>query len=193
MIKVNLLPFRAARKKENIRQQVSIFLLSIMFVALCMYYYNISLNNKIDAFNVKIENIRNEVAKYNKITKEVADIKSRLDILNKKTGVIKNLELNRKEPVHLLDTMTSMVIPKRMWFTNLEAKEEVVTIKGFALDNKTVADFMTRIEESKLFDSVNLMTLKQQNYNKNINLKGFVISCNKRPPDNAGTDKANKQ
>jgi len=192
MIKVNLLPFRAARKKENIRRQVSIFLLSIIFVALCMYYYNISLNNKLNAYNVKIENIRNEVAKYDKITKEVTDIKNRLDILNKKTGVIKNLELNRKEPVRLLDTMTSMVIPKRMWFTNLEAKEEVVTIKGFALDNKTVADFMTRIEDSKLFDSVNLMTLKQQNYNKNINLKGFVIFCNKIPPDNAGTDKANK-
>jgi len=193
MIKVNLLPFRAARKKENIRRQVSIFLLSIMFVALCMYYYNISLNNKINDYNVKIENIKNEVAKYNKITKEVEDIKDRLDILNKKTGVIKNLELNRKEPVRLLDIMTSMVIPKQMWFTNLEAKEVVVTIKGFALDNKTVADFMTRLEESKLFDSVNLITLKQQNYNKNINLKGFVISCNKTPHDNAGTDKANKQ
>ncbi|MBU4388835.1 MAG: PilN domain-containing protein [Proteobacteria bacterium] len=193
MIKVNLLPFRAARKKENIRRQVSIFFLLTIFVVLCMYYYNISLNNKINDYNVKIENIKNEVAKYNKITKEVEDIKNRLDVLNKKTGVIKNLELNRKEPVRLLDIMTSMVIPKQMWFTNLEAKEEVVTIKGFALDNKTVADFMTRLEESKLFDSVNLMTLKQQNYNKNINLKGFVISCNKTPHDNAGTDKANKQ
>ncbi|MBU4503462.1 MAG: PilN domain-containing protein [Proteobacteria bacterium] len=150
------------------------------------------MNNKIDACSIKIENIKNEVAKYNKITKEVADIKNRLDVLNKKTGVIKNLELNRKEPVRLLDTMTSMVIPKRMWFTNLEAKEEVVTIKGFALDNKTVADFMTCIEDSKLFDSVNLMTLKQEKYNKNINLKGFVVSCNKIPSDNAGTDKANK-
>lgn len=192
MIKVNLLPFRAARKKENIRRQVSIFLLLIIFVALCMYYYNISLNNKLNACNVKIENIRNEVAEYDKITKEVADIKNRLDILNKKTDVIKSLELNRKEPVHLLDAMTFTVIPKRMWLTNLEAKEEVVTIKGFALDNKTVADFMIRIEESKLFDSVNLVTLKQEKYNKNINLKGFVISCNKILPDNAGTDKANK-
>lgn len=192
MIKVNLLPFRAARKKENIRRQVSIFFLSIIFVSLFMYYYNISLNNKIDACSVKIETIKNEVAKYNKITKEVTDIKNRLDVLNKKTGVIKNLELNRKEPVLLLDTMTSMVIPKQMWFTNLEAKEEVVTIKGFALDNKTVADFMTRIEDSKLFDSVNLMTLKQEKYNEQTNLKGFVISCNKMPRDNAATDKANK-
>ena len=192
MIKVNLLPFRAARKKENIRQQVSIFFLSIIFVTLSMYYYNISLNNKINAYNAKIESIKNEVAKYNKTIKEIADIKKRLDVLNKKTSIIKNLELNRKKPVRLLDKMTQMVIPKRMWFTNLEAKEEVVTIKGFALDNKTVADFMTRLEDSKLFDSVNLMTLKQQKHKRLINLKEFVISCNKRPLNKADTDKANK-
>lgn len=192
MIKVNLLPFRAERKKENIRQQVSMFVLSIIFVLFSMYYYNVSLNNKISAYNVKIENINNEIAKYNEIVEEVKDIENRLDILNKKTNVIKNLELNRKEPVRLLDMMTSMVIPKRMWFTRLEAKEEVVTIKGFSLDNKTVADFMTRLEDSKLFDSINLTTLKQQKYNKLTNLKEFVISCNKMPLKNVDTDKANK-
>lgn len=192
MIKVNLLPYRAARKKENLRLQVSTFFLSIIFVTLSMYYYNISLNNKIDVYNVKTENIKNELSKYNKITKEVTDIENRLGILNKKTGVIKNLALARKEPVRLLDTMTFMVIPKRMWFTSLEAKEEVVTIKGLALDNKTVADFMTRLEGSKLFDSVNLMNLKQETYNKYTNLKGFVISCNKKPADKAATEKAKK-
>jgi len=192
MIKVNLLPFRTARKKENIRQQVSIFLLSIIFVALSMYSYNISLNNKINEYNVKIENIKNEVAKYDKIVKEIADIKNKLSVLNKKTSIIKNLGLNRKEPVRLLDTMTFTVIPKRMWFTNLEAKEKIVTIKGIALDNKTVADFMTRLEDSKLFVSVNLTTIKQPKNNKYPNLKEFVISCNKMPLDNAGADKANK-
>ena len=192
MIKVNLLPYRAARKKENIRLQVSTFFLSIIFVTLSMYYYNISLNNKINAYTVKIENIKKELSKYNKIIKEITDIKNRLGVLNKKTGVIKNLELNCKEPVRLLDTMTFMVIPKRMWFTSLEAKEEVVTIKGFALDNKTVADFMTRLEGSKLFDSVNLKNLKQETYNKYTNLKGFVISCNKTDRDKAATDKAKK-
>ena len=153
-----------------------------------MYYYNVSLNNKISAYNVKIENINNEIAKYNKIVKEVKDIEKRLGILNKKTSVINNLELNRKEPVRLLDTMTSMVMQKRMWFTRLEAKETTVTIKGFALDNKTVADFMTRLENSTLFDSINLTTLKQQKYNNLTKLKEFVILCNKIPLKNIDTE-----
>ena len=37
MIRINLLPFRAARRKENIRRQVSVFLLMIIF-ALTVYF-----------------------------------------------------------------------------------------------------------------------------------------------------------
>jgi len=36
MIRINLLPFRAARKKENIRRQISVFVLSVVCLALLM-------------------------------------------------------------------------------------------------------------------------------------------------------------
>ena len=45
MIRINLLPFRAARKKENIRRQVSIFLLSLAFLLIILFYYNWSLGS----------------------------------------------------------------------------------------------------------------------------------------------------
>ena len=48
MIRINLLPFRAARKKENIRRQVSIFLLSLVFLLIILFYYNSSLSSQID-------------------------------------------------------------------------------------------------------------------------------------------------
>ena len=43
-----------------------------------------------------------------------------------------------------------------------------------ALDNKTIADFMSRLEESKLYNNINLKTIKQQKVNK-LNLKSFEI------------------
>jgi type IV pilus assembly protein PilN len=36
MIRINLLPFRAARKKENIRRQLSIYVLSVVCLLLLM-------------------------------------------------------------------------------------------------------------------------------------------------------------
>ncbi|MDO9109532.1 MAG: PilN domain-containing protein [Desulfatirhabdiaceae bacterium] len=112
------------------------------------------------------------------LTKEIAEIKQKLGIIKKKTAIIKNLELNRKASVVLLDTMTSVVIPNRMWFTSISAISDSVEIIGLALDNKTVADFMIQLEGSKLFSSVSLKTLKQQAI-KDVVLKNFEISCRK--------------
>jgi type IV pilus assembly protein PilN len=180
MIRINLLPFRAARKKENIRRQVSIFLLSLSLVSVALVYYNISLGSKIKNLNNNIKETKKQVATYNKINQEIKEIKKKLGVLKKKTEVIKNLELNRKEPVRLLDTMTNVIIPKRMWLTDFQSKGKTVEIKGIALDNKTVADFMTRLEGAKLFSSVNLKTLQRKSLKgKKLNLKSFKISCKK--------------
>lgn len=177
MIRINLLPFRAARKKENIRRQISIFLLSFLLVTLIMIYYNMRLNSKIQDLNTRTNKITKELAQYNKINNEIKSIKKKLELLTKKTDVIKNLELSREDAVRLLDAMTEMVVEKRMWLNMLETKEKTVNIKGIALDNKTVADFMTRLEDSKLFKKVELKTTKQQKFKKSINLKSFEITC----------------
>jgi type IV pilus assembly protein PilN len=175
-----LLPFRAARKKENIRRQVSIFMLSLVFLLIIFFYYNYRLSNKVDNLNANIKHTKTELAKYNKINDEIAQIKKKLNNLKKKVAVMKTLEANRFEPTRLLDIMTQVVVPKRMWFTHLESRGAKVNINGIALDNKTVADFMVRLEDCGLFKEVDLKTLKRTK-SKAANLKSFVISCIKKP------------
>ena len=136
------------------------------------------------------------LTKLEKQAKEVDRIKNEFNNLEKKTKVIKNLEKKRKDAFCLLDNMTKIVAEntsssgsdslsdkdnksvKRLWFTNFQAKGNNIGIKGIAMDNKTVADFMTRLEVSKLYKNVNLKTLKQQKISK-LNLKSFEITCNK--------------
>jgi type IV pilus assembly protein PilN len=175
-----LLPFRAARKKENIRRQVSIFMLSLVFLLIIFFYYNFSLSKKVDSLNTAIKHTKTELAKYNKINDEIAQIKKKLNNLKKKMAVMKTLEANRFEPTRLLDTMTQAVVPKRMWFTQLESKGEEVKINGIALDNKTVADFMVRLEDCGLFKEVDLKTLKRKKAQA-ADLKTFTIFCIKKP------------
>jgi len=177
MIRINLLPYRLARKKENIRRQVSIFCLFLIFVGISCYYFQNILNTRIEKLNTQIDLTKKEINKYRKITREIDTIIKNLDNLEKKTAVINNLEMDRKRPVKLLDTMTQVIVPKRMWFTSLTSGNSTVGIDGIALDNKTIADFMTRLENSKLFSAVNLKSIRQQNI-KNLNLKNFAITSN---------------
>ena len=178
MIRINLLPFRAARKKENIRRQVSIFFLFLAFVIMALFYVHITLGGRITKLQNTVTQTKKEVVKYRKITKEIKSIKKKLAVLKKKTGVIKKLQKNRFEPVNLLDTMTQKVIAKRMWFTKFQTKANQVIITGIALDNKTVADFMTRLEGTGLFATVKLKKITVQKI-KGSNLKRFNIVCNK--------------
>ncbi len=179
MIKINLLPFRTARKKENVRRQLSILFFSLFLVFILLVYYNIKLSGQVKEIKSKVETTKSETAKYEKINNEIAEIKGKLEVLKTKMNVINTLESNRYEPVRLMDTMTSLVIPKRMWFVSLDARGNSVNISGVAVDNQTVADFMTRLERSNLFETVNLKTLKQYMVNKAI-FKSFELSCAKR-------------
>ena len=183
MIRINLLPFRSDRKKENIRRQVSIFLLSLAFMLIILFYYNFSLNSKIDNLNAKIKDTKSELAKYEKINKEIAGIKKKLDNLKKKMAVMDTLEAGRFAPIRLMDAMTQVIVPKRMWFTRLQSKGQRVSISGVALDNTTVADFMVRLENSGLFKEVDLKTLKRRKSKKGATskFKTFSIVCTKKP------------
>jgi len=193
MIRINLLPFRAARKKENIRRQVSIFVLSLAFMLIILFYYNWTLGSQVYGLNAEIKKTNSELAKYDKINKEIAATKQKLSNLKKKMAVMDALEANRFEPTQLLDTMTQAIVPKRMWFTNLETSGRKVKIAGIALDNKTVADFMVRLEKTELFSDVDLNTLKQQKVGSSTNFKGFLISCVKKPRASKKTIKQSKK
>jgi len=193
MIRINLLPFRSARKKENVRQQISVFCLALIFLTLGMSYFAAALSRKIQAMDDRIKTATQQLKELTVVTKEIDEIKKKLGVIKKKTAVIKNLDLNRKSSVILLDTMTSMVIPGRMWFTSLSDLGDTVGINGIALDNKTVADFMIQMEGSRLFSNVSLKTLKQQTI-KDVVLKNFDISCRKIVVlDNESSAKAAKK
>jgi len=148
-----------------------------------LFYYNFSLNGKIDNLNAKIKDTHSELEKYEKINKEIAEIKKKLDNLKKKMAVMDTLEAGRFAPVRLMDAMTQVVVPKRMWFTSLQSKGQRVDISGVALDNTTVADFMVRLENSGLFKEVDLKTLKRSKSTKGAtsDFKTFSIVCTKKP------------
>ncbi|MCD4742203.1 MAG: pilus assembly protein PilN, partial [Desulfobacteraceae bacterium] len=70
-----LLPFRAARRRENIRQQVSIFVLLIICLILGLSYYSILLDKKIDRIKNQIVMVDKDIARYKEKANKVNVIK----------------------------------------------------------------------------------------------------------------------
>ena len=181
MIRINLLPFRAARKKENIRRQVSIFFLSLVLVVIVAGWFNFVLSGKIKTLDARIKDTRAQVEKYNKINKEIDEIKKKLDILNKKIEVIKTLDLTRKAPVELLDDMSRLIVEKQMWLTDLKERGGNINVSGIALDNTTIAAYMTRLQTSEKYVDVKLLSINQDTSVKGLQLKRFNIRFRTAP------------
>ncbi len=184
MIKINLLPFRAARRKENIRRQVSIFVLGLVLTVAVMFAYSMMLASKIDKHEKKLAKTKEELKIYEQKAKEVDEMKKQLEILKMKMDVISRLEKSKKEPLEMLDEITKFVIHKRMWISEMFSGQSV-EIKGYAMDNQTIADFMKNLEKSKFYTSVNLKKA-QQNILKsnNLDLRYFEVICEKKPENN---------
>ena len=97
MIKINLLPFRIARKKENIRRQISIFFLLILFTSVLMYWYAQFLDKQIFTVKQKTEQVNQQISKYKEKADRVAQIKKDLKALDEKLEIVSSLEKQKEK------------------------------------------------------------------------------------------------
>jgi len=177
MIKINLLPFRTARKKENIRRQISIFFLLILFTSVLMYWYAQILDKEILSIKEKTEQVNQQIAKYKEKADRVAQIKNDLKVLDGKLEIVSSLGKQKEKHFILFKSLPDLVIPERMWLESFKTDSAGLTIKGIAFDNPTIAEFMEKLEKSMLFSKVDLKAAKMKIFQDDVMLKSFELLC----------------
>ncbi len=175
MIRINLLPVRAAKKKETARQQTTIALVSIAGVLLIFFaLYSVTLGkisgtkNEITSTENEIEQLRKKIGEIDNIKKLQAEVKKKLDILaqlrHEKTG-----------PATRLATLSDAV-PEKLWLTKYAEGTGTVSISGTAFSEELIADFMRRLQASADFTNVELQVSEQAEVS-GVKLKKFDITC----------------
>lgn len=178
MIKINLLPFRAARKKENIRRQISIYALIVIFVLVVTGYYFLTLNREISRLETEKAQKKKELATYAQTTKKIKALRIKIKKIKGKLNVIQDLEKKKTGPVLLLDEIATAVPRDRVWLSSLSERAGILTLKGTARDNDTVAQFMTNLEKKKHINSVDLSSAQLKELKSHqMNVTDFVITC----------------
>lgn len=191
MIRVNLLPFRLERKKENIRRQVSVFCLFILFSALVLVWYTLSMDKTLHQTRQKTQILENEIVKYKAKADQVTLIKKRLEILENKIQIVASLKGQRKEQLDLLEMLPEQIVPDRMWLDSLKSDATSVVIKGVSFDNPTIADFMKNLETLNRFSQIDLKRSKIEKMGNDVMLKSFELVCVKKAvqPEKSDTEK----
>ena len=192
MIRINLLPFRAARKRENIKRQLTFYALSVFLTLLVILYFFIDITGQLSDLKAEEKKIKVELATYEKTIKEINALEKKIKDLKTKLGVIRDLEKGKTGPVKLLDEISIAVPKDRLWLTSFSEKKGSLSLRGMAMNNDTVAEFMTNLENSKIITGVDLNS-STLNRVKGQNVNAFVIDCKTYAYKTKGPEKKKKK
>jgi len=162
MIQINLLPVREWRKKEAVRQQISIFALSLILLIVGLLAAGLTIQGKVRAQRQELASLEGKKAKFAYVNKKIERVNKKRKQVENKFKAIEKLQEGRTTTVKILDEIVSSIPIDRLWLTKLSLKENNVQLGGVALDNHTVALFMRRLETSPMCRSVNLIKTKQK-------------------------------
>ena len=176
MIKINLL----ARKKKTgagARGQKEMIIafaaIGLLVALLAFLHWQITEKNRNLAR--KITSTEQEIALYKSKIEKASKAKEEQKILTEKLGVINSLKKQKSISAKILDEV-SVQKPEKLHLEVLKKDGSKVGIEGIALDDETVANFMTNLRKTNLFKSVDLVVSEQIEQSK-IKLKKFTLSC----------------
>ena len=178
MIKINLLPFRAARKKENIKRQISVYVLSVLLLVCLMVLGFLRLNGTLNQVRAEKARKAKELAKYKDTNRQLAKIKKRIKQIKAKLQVIRSLEKDKVGPVQLLDEIAMAVPRDKLWLRSLKEHKGKLSLVGTAMDNEPVALFMNNLEAAPHIKTVDLKRTKLKVLKKyKLSLTDFELDC----------------
>ncbi|MFZ7110360.1 MAG: PilN domain-containing protein [Desulfatiglandales bacterium] len=178
MIKINLLPYRAARKRENIKRQITLYILCVFLLLAGMAYAYVSKNGELSALKTKQETLQKDLAKLQETIKKISILEKKTDELRAMLNVIRDLEKRKTGPVLLLSEISNAVPKEKLWLRSLKESNGILTLTGTAMDNETVALFMTRLEAQDHITQVDLDSARAMEL-KDYRLKvsNFDLKC----------------
>ena len=179
MIRINLLPVRAKIRKENVRQLISIYLLSLLAVVGVIAYIWVAQAYKISRMEGHLQRVKAAVANYAKFEQMLKDMQAKKSTIEKKRETIFALQQDRDKLVRVLAMLSVQVPAERVWFERMTQTGAAVTLDGVALSDETIVEFMRNLESSPFVDkgSVNLVHTKLTSISGR-KLREFRMTCN---------------
>lgn len=147
MARINLLPWRAERRKARQKEFGAILglsaLVAVALSVLIVFYYNseISGQRKRNAF------LDAQIAEVDKKITEIEELDKKKSKLLARKEVIEKLQSNRSQMVHLFDSLVR-TIPDGAVLTAIKQDAETLTLEGRAQSNARVSTYMRNLEVS---------------------------------------------
>jgi len=161
MIKINLLPVRAAKKREFGRQQIVLFVLLLALAGIGNFLWYNRVDNELAGLDRQIATTKAEIAQLEKTIGEVKSIKDDKKALEDKLKILDTLKKGRTGPVKVMDELAT-IIPQKVWLTDYTENNGGVTMNGSAASYEDLSTFSKKLKGSRHFNNIVIKTAKQR-------------------------------
>ncbi len=175
MIKINLLLARKEKKKVGVQKELAILVGSVVVLLGILGFIHWKAYQEREDMLQRISKTKSEIAHYKSLTSQVAQAKEAQKVLQEKLNVINTLRKEKASPARVLEEL-SIQKPDKIQLESLKKEGTKLGIEGIALDDETIANFMSNLRKSKLFRNVDLI-VSEQSAQSQIKLKKFTLSC----------------
>ena len=155
MIRINLLPVRAAKKKEQGRVQLAVGVLVLAAALGGNWYWYQSASSHLAKARADVRDTQKKIKELEQIIGEVKDIQKRQEDLQKKLDIIAKLRKQKTGPVKMMDSLAT-ILPKEVWLDDFSEKQGTFKLQGEALSLTDVGRFLSALKGSPYFKEVKL-------------------------------------
>ena len=174
MIRINLLPHREIRRKQQQKEFFILLGFVAGFGALVWFSTHSYLSNQLDEQNGRNTYLESEIAVLDKQIEEIKKLQEQTSALLQRKKIVESLQANRAETVYLLDQLVRQM-PDGVYLKGVQQKGNKVTINGFAQSNARVSTFMRNLESSPYLQQPSLVEIHAIT-DKTSRLSEFILS-----------------
>ena len=168
MSRINLLPWREARRKELQTQFYTTLFLVAIVAGLVWYGAHFHHKELIALDNYRISYIEQQIAAVDEKIKEIEELEKEKSKLLSRMRAIEQLQGNRPLIVRLFDELITS-LPEGVSVTQVSQSGTSITINGLAQSNARISSFMRNLESSEWLASPNLQIIQGSGGDRPIN------------------------
>ena len=159
MIRINLLPHREIRRKQQQQQFFIALGITAAVGAAVWYAVYFSLDKQVNAQQDRNKYLNEEIAKLDKQIAEIQKIKEQTAALLARKKVVETLQANRAEVVHLLDQLVRQ-LPDGIYLKGIRQNGQKVSITGYTQSQARVSTLMRNLASSPRLQNPGLIEIK---------------------------------
>ncbi len=187
MIRINLLPHREAKRKQNKNAFYRLLIIASIFSGVIALAIALFIQGRISDQDQRNAYIKQENKKLDAEIAEIATLKDEIAALKARQQAVEDLQSDRNQPVYLLDELVKQ-IPEGVYLRSFKQEGQRVALAGTAQSNERVSNLLHNLTyDSTWLEKPDLVEIKASTIGQGRDVKRvFDFTMNvgiKRPRD----------